>query len=144
MGTIAPKKKIILAEDDKLLLDVYRRIFSSTDYDIEVATSSEQMTEELRAIRMGESAKPDLIIMDLMLPNANGSEVLRSIKKSYHTKDIPVFVLSNYQNPDLRRDLESQNIMPERYLIKSNYTPAEILGMVNRHFFASGPKTNLS
>jgi CheY-like chemotaxis protein len=137
-------KKIILAEDDKNLLDVYRKMFSVTDYDVEVATSADQISEELRLVRTGNSTKPDLIIMDLMLPYANGEQVLRSIKKSYHTKDIPVFVLSNYQNFDLHESLASQNIMPEKYLIKSNYTPAEIIGLINQHFSAVRPRPDLA
>lgn len=138
------RKKIILAEDDKQLLEIYRQMFLGLDYDIEVATSADQMAEELRLIRMGVSSRPDLIMMDLMLPYANGEQVLKSIKKSFHTKDIPVFVLSDYQNPDFHESLESQNIFPEKYLIKSNYTPAEIIGLVNQHFSALRPKTNLS
>ena len=142
--TIQKRKKIILAEDDKHLLEIYRHMFSGFDYDIEVATTADQMAEELRLVRMGASSKPDLIMMDLMLPFANGQEVLKSIKKSYHTKDIPVFVLSNYQNPDLAESLAAQNIVPEKYLIKSDYTPSEIIGLVNQHFSTLRPKTNLS
>ena len=144
METESKRKKIILVEDDQQLLEVYRQMFSGCDYDIEVATSADQISEELRLIRTGASVKPDLIMMDLMLPYANGEQVLKSIKKSYHTKDIPVFVLSNYQNPDLHKSLESQNIFPEKYLIKSNYTPAEIIGLVNQHFSSGRPKTSLS
>ena len=143
MENSTKNRKIILADNDKDLLDVYRRMFSGTDYDIEVATTADQMAEELRLIRMGAESLPDLIIMDLMLPYANGEQVLRSIKKSHHTKDIPVFVLSNYQNPDLHKSLISQKIMPEKYLIKSNYTPAEIVAMVNQHFSAVRPRPDL-
>lgn len=143
MQTRSKNKKIILVEDDASLLDVYRHIFKGTDYDVEVATTAGEISEELRLIRMGRAAKPDLIIMDLMLPHANGEQVLRSVKKSYLTRDIPVFVLSNYQNPDLHRSLASQNIFPEKYLVKSNYTPAEIIAIINQHFSAFRPKPDL-
>ena len=128
-------KKIILVEDDQQLLAIYRKMFEQTDYDVETATSAHQISEELRLIRMGESEKPDLIIMDLMLPYANGAQVLKSIKKSHFTRDIPVFVLSNYHNNELR---------PEKYLIKTEHTPAQIMGIIGQHFAAKEVKTNLA
>jgi CheY-like chemotaxis protein len=93
---------------------------------------------------MGESEKPDLIIMDLMLPYANGAQVLKSIKKSHFTRDIPVFVLSNYQNPDLQNDLDNNELRPEKYLIKTEHTPAQIMGIIGQHFAAKEVKTNLA
>ena len=137
-------KKIILAEDDSSLLDVYRQMFKEADYDIEVASTVSELSEELRLIRMGHSQKPDLIILDMMHPNVGGVEILKSIKKSCLTKDIPVFVMSNYHNPDLHCDLERQNIFPEKYLIKTNHTPAQILGIINNHFLIPTPKTKLA
>lgn len=139
-----PRKKIILAEDDETFIGAYRRMFAGTEYDIEVADSAHKLSEELRLVRMGHSPKPDLIIMDLMCPYANGQEILKSIKKSFFTRDIPVFVLSNYHNPDLHKELSARGLMPEKYLIKADYTPSEIVSIISSHFAKIKPKTGLA
>lgn len=127
-------KKIILVESEPALANIYRQIFQRTDFDVELASSKEQMLEELRNIRTGVSAKPDLVVLDFMLSDGHGIEILKAIKKNFLTRDIPVFAVTNYQNPDLDREIKSLGIMPEKYLIKAHHAPAEIIDMISNHF----------
>jgi len=127
-------KKIILVESDPKLVDIYRRTFEKTDFDVELASKKDEMLEELRDIRTGTAPKPDLVILDFMLADGNGVEILKAIKKHIITKDIPVFAVTNYQNRDFDRDIAKQNIAPEKYLIKANHTPAELLNIIHDHF----------
>lgn len=135
-------KKIIIADNDEQILNLYRKIFADTGYEIYVAKSAPEMAEELRLIRLGHSPKPDLIIMDLMVPYSKGVEILNSVKKSYLTNDIPVFVFSNYQNNDLTAELAERGIFPDKYFIKTNITPAQILKTINQQFSLK-PATSL-
>jgi len=75
-------KKIIIADNDEQIINLYRKIFADTGYEISVAKSAPEMAEELRLIRLGYSPKPDLIIMDLMAPYTKGVEILNSVKKA--------------------------------------------------------------
>ncbi len=127
-------KKIIIADNDEQIISLYRKIFADTGYEISVAKSAPEMAEELRLIRLGYSPKPDLIIMDLMAPYTKGVEILNSVKKSCLTCDIPVFVFSNYQNNDLTVELTKRGILPDKYFIKTNITPAQILEIINQQF----------
>ncbi len=127
-------KKIILVESDPLHVKMYRRMFENSDFDVELASTKEEMLEELRQIRNGDSSKPDLVIMDFMLADGHGVEVLRAIKKSYLTRDIPVFAITNYENHNFNRDIGSLGILPDKYLIKANHTPKELLAMMNAYF----------
>ena len=132
-------KKIIIVESEPTQIKLYRRIFERTGFDVELASSKEEMLEELREIRNGDSEKPDLVVMDFMLADGHGIEVLKAIKKHVLTQDVPVFALTNYQNPDLDRQIRQLGIMPEKYLIKAHYTPDELIGIVNHYLGKKGP-----
>jgi DNA-binding response OmpR family regulator len=128
------KKKIILIESNKDLVDIYRHVFKKTDFDVEHASRADQMLEELRDMRNGTTNKPDLVILDLMLDEGDGLEILKAMKKSYLTKDIPVFAFTNYQNHDLDRHIKNLGIAPEKYLIKAHHTPKELIGIIDHYF----------
>jgi len=130
---IGNMKKIIIVESEPTQINLYRRIFEKTGFDVELASSKEQMLEELREIRNGDSKKPDLVVMDFMLDDGHGIEVLKAIKKHILTQDVPVFAVTNYQNPDLDRQIRQLGITPEKYLIKAHYTPSELIDIVSHY-----------
>jgi len=126
-------KKIILVESEPLQVSIYRRLFEKTDFDVELAGGRNEMLEELRDIRMGVSEKPDLVILDFMLADGQGIDVLRAIKKHALTKDIPVFAVTDYSNPHTDAEIHRNGIVPERYMIKAHHTPGQILSAVNEY-----------
>ena len=135
-------KKIILVESEPTQISIYRHILQKTDFDVELASSCGEMLEELRDIRLGFSAKPDLVILDFMLADGHGIEVLKAIKKHPLTKDIPVFAVTNYVNPHNDSQIRAHNITPEKYMIKAHCTPGQILGAINEYL--KPRKVNLS
>lgn len=126
-------KKIILVESEPTQISIYRRMFQKTDFDVELASGKDEILEELRQIRMGLSPKPDLVIMDFMLADGHGIDVLRAIKKHVLTKDIPVFAVTNYVNPQNDAQIARHRIAPERYMIKAHHTPGQILDAINNY-----------
>lgn len=124
-------KKIILVESEPTQVSIYRRMLQKTDFDVELAGGCREMFEELRDIRLGLSSKPDLVILDFMLADGHGIEVLKAIKKHPLTSDIPVFAVTNYANPDNDSQIRAHGITPEKYMIKAHYTPGQILDAVN-------------
>ena len=126
-------KKIILVESEPTQINIYRRIFEKTDFDVELAATKEEMLEELRQIRNGDSEMPDLVVLDFMLADGHGIEVLKAIKKHILTKNIPVFAVTNYQNPNLDRQIRQLGIAPEEYLIKAHYTPQELVDIMSHY-----------
>jgi CheY-like chemotaxis protein len=138
-------KKIILVESEPTQINIYRRMFKKTDFNVELASSLDEMIEELRDIRIGNSDRPDLVIMDLVLADGHGIEVLKAIKKHALTKDIPVFAVTNYQNPDIDREIQQLGIAPEKYLIKADHTPAQLVNIVSQYLGQGGQvKTELA
>jgi len=112
-------KRILLIEDDAFLIDVYTTKLKTEGFDIEVAVDGK---EGLRKIK---KLKPDLLLLDIVLPNIDGWGILEEIKKTESLKDLKVIVLSNLaQKEDVEKGLA---LGATKYLIKSYYTPSQIV-----------------
>jgi CheY-like chemotaxis protein len=118
-------KKILLIEDDRPTIELYEEILKKAKFEVEVLEWGKDGLAALDAINNGKKEKPDLVLLDLILPDINGIEVLRKAKKDEKLKDIPFFVLTNYSDVGLEK--ESLRLGAEEYLVKANYTPAQIV-----------------
>ncbi|MBI5401038.1 MAG: response regulator [Candidatus Yonathbacteria bacterium] len=112
-------KKILLIEDDEHVAKIYEIKFSKEGYDIVLAANGEEGIEKII------SEKPDLIILDLMMPKKDGFTVLEEIKKNPDIASIPVIVISNLgQQSDQDRALA---IGAKEYLVKVSYSMQEVV-----------------
>ena len=73
--------------------------------------------------------KPDLILLDLLLPGMQGQEALRILKEDPKTKDIPIIIFSNYDTPEVRKEAEKYGV---RYILKANVTTRDLVELVKR------------
>lgn len=110
-------KKILIAEDEKsLALTLYRKV-SSLGYECIQARDGEE------TIKKFKSEKPDLVLLDVVMPYKNGFEVLEEIRIREHST-VPVIILSNLgQNEDLRI---GEKLKANEYFIKSNISLQEL------------------
>ena len=105
-------KKILIVEDDKYLANAHRVKLSKSGFEAMIAYDGEQ------AIQTLESFSPDLIVLDLIMPNKDGFAVLAELKQNPKWQHIPVIVTSNLsQKEDINRALE---LGAANYIIKSN------------------------
>lgn len=112
-------KKILLIEDEGALQKSLGDTFREDGF--EVLSALDGKTGE----RLAKSEKPDLIILDLILPQKDGLEVFQALKDDQTTKNIPVVVLTNLERIEhVEKVLE---MGAKTYLVKSNYTLKEIL-----------------
>lgn len=112
-------KKILIVEDDKYLRELLSQKLLKENYDVLDAGDGEE------GVRLAKEGKPDLILLDLILPGIDGFEVLSRIKESPDTSSIPVIILSNLgQKDDIEKGLKMGAI---DYLIKAHSMPAEIV-----------------
>jgi len=115
-------KKILIIEDDKFLRELIAQKLIKEGYDIVEAVDGE------KGIKSVKEEKPDLILLDLILPGIDGFEVLAKIKENLVLSQIPVIILSNLgQKDDIERGLK---IGAVDYLIKAHFTPGEIVEKV--------------
>ena len=116
--------KILIIEDDKFLRELISQKLLKEGYDIIEAMDGEKGIEEVK------KEKPDLILLDLILPGIDGFEILAKIKADPKISKIPVIILSNLgQKTDIQKGLEMGAV---DYLIKAHFTPAEIVEKIRQ------------
>ena len=116
------ERKILIIEDDKFLAQLLAKKLSQENFQSLITPTGE---EGLKRI---EEESFDLVILDLLLPEMDGFEVLEKIKKNEKIKHIPVLILSNLgQKEEIKRGLE---LGATDYLVKANFTPNEIIEKV--------------
>ena len=117
-------KKILLVEDDQFLVRVYKLKLEKQGYEV---IYLEDGREVLQTVRV---EKPDLVVLDLILPKKDGVEVLKELKGNTETKDVPVLVLSQLGMPeDIEKSKEAGAI---DHLVKSQNSFAEVVTEVKR------------
>ncbi|MEX2145033.1 MAG: response regulator [Candidatus Spechtbacterales bacterium] len=116
--------KILIIEDDPFLSDIYITKFEEMGYDVGISNDGEEGLKKVREY------KPDIVLLDIVLPKKNGLAVLEEIKKDGELKNIPVLILSNLgmdHNFDKAKELGAAG-----YLVKSQYTPSEVVAEVEK------------
>lgn len=116
------EENILIIEDDKFLRELISRKLINEAFKIEEAIDGEEGLKKLQEI------KPDLILLDLILPGLDGFEVLERIKDNPSTSIIPVLILSNLgQKDEIERGLKLGAV---DFLVKAHFTPEEIVNKV--------------
>lgn len=117
--------KILLIEDDKFLRELMARKLLTLNYDVSVAVDGEEGLQKIK------EEKPDLVLLDLILPGINGFEVLEKAKSDPNTVAIPVIILSNLgQGDDIERGLK---LGAKDFLVKAHFTPQEIVNKLQSY-----------
>ncbi len=115
-------KTILVIEDDAFLRGLMVRKIVEEGFNASEAETGEQGTEKAK------KEKPDLILLDLMLPDISGFDVLKRLKEDQSAKSIPVIILSNLAAPE---EIENGlKIGATDYLVKAHLTPREIIEKV--------------
>jgi len=113
------KNLILLVEDDTFLAGMYKTKFEMEGFHVLVAEDG------LKGFKMAKENKPDIILLDILLPKMDGFEVLEKIRASQDTKTIPVIMLTNLgQKEDVEKGLERG---ANGYLIKAHFMPSEVV-----------------
>lgn len=112
-------KKILIVEDDQFISKMYKKKFEVAGHEVQVAGDGEEGVTKTKAF------KPNVILMDIMMPKMNGLEALDIIKKDAELKAIPVIILTNLSTTD-----DAETAMKKgaaKYIIKSDVTPSQVV-----------------
>ncbi|MCH8986942.1 response regulator [Patescibacteria group bacterium] len=112
-------KKILFIEDEASLQKAVGDILTEEKFEVISALDGEV------GLRFAKDQKPDLILLDLILPKMNGIEVLKELKASQETKDIPVIVLTNSE--EMEHIQQAIDLGATTYLVKINYKLDEVV-----------------
>lgn len=112
-------KKILIVEDEAVLLNVLKDRFESEKWDVQTAEDGEAAVETIN------KRKFDLVLLDLLLPKKDGFEVLKEVRENPELKDLPIVVLSNLgSDEDIKKAL---NLGANDYFVKTQHPIGEIL-----------------
>lgn len=128
------KKSILLVEDDPFLSEMYVKKLEEADFEVKVAITAEAGLREI------EAQKPDLILLDIVLPRMDGFEFLRILFQNTAHKHIPVIILSNVgQNEEIQRGLQ---LGARDYIVKAHFTPSEIVQKIKQTLAITAKPSN--
>lgn len=117
------KKKVLLVEDDKFLSEMYSAKLAESGFEVEAAFDGEEGLEKAKE-------KPDLILLDIVLPKIDGFEILDRIKKDDQLKGIPVIALTNLgQKEEVEKGLK---LGAADYIVKAHFTPTEVVAKIKK------------
>jgi two-component system alkaline phosphatase synthesis response regulator PhoP len=119
-------KKILIIEDEKVLSGLLKKKLRDIGYETYVTEDGEAGLKRMK------EEKPDLILLDIIMPKKGGFEVLEEMQKSEPLKEIPVIIISNSGQPvEISRALD---LGVKDYLIKTQFDPEEVIEKVEKQF----------
>ncbi len=118
------KAHVLIVEDDVFLSGIYQKKFEMEGYRVSTADNGEKALADIK------KKKPDIVLLDILLPKLDGFAVLEKLKADPVTKPIPVILLTNLgQKDDVEKGLEAGAV---DYLIKAHFKPSEVVDKVKK------------
>ena len=116
--------KIYIIEDDPMLVEIYEKRLTDAGFEVKISASGKAVKDEMIFW------EPDLVLLDVVLPDIDGFEILEIIKKEPDIRDIPVYVLSNLS---AKEDIErATSLGAAGFLTKSSFTPSQLAEEVKK------------
>ena len=126
------KPKIFSVEDEVDITELYRLVFEENGMELESALTGNEGLEKLRGFAKEGAVKPDMILLDLLLPDISGIEILKEVKKTDALKNIPLIVLTNYGSGQIHRLEGDGELKDVPYLIKIEVTPQQLVEYIKK------------
>src|SRR3989339_693948 len=121
---MAEKIHVLLVEDDVFLSGIYQKKFEMEGYKVSLADNGEKALLEVK------KKKPNIVMLDILLPKLDGFAVLAKLKADPEVKDIPVILLTNLgQKDDVEKGLQ---MGASDYLIKAHFKPSEVVDKIKQ------------
>ena len=119
-------KTIAIVEDELPIAQMYRIKLSRAGYRVEIAGDGES------GLAMIEKIRPDLVLLDIMMPHMDGDEVLKQLRADPRFAKLPVIILTNIGSEELQQKIEKCGVTD--YIQKSDLTPRQVLAKVDEVF----------
>lgn len=117
--------KIAIIEDDAAISQMYRIKFETEGYEVETAENGKL------GLALIEEMKPDMVLLDLMMPEMNGDEMLQKLRATDWGKDIKVIILTNMGETEAPATIKELNV--RAFILKANMTPRQVAELVKEH-----------
>ena len=121
--------KILLVEDDPLIIDIYKTKFESEGFQVDVADTGEKAIEKaLEAAKQGDPY--DLVVLDIILPYLSGIEVLERLRSFEETKSLKVVMFTNVDASEFQE--KAQELGVEEFWVKAYFDPSQVVESIKR------------
>jgi DNA-binding response OmpR family regulator len=119
------KKFVVIIEDDAMISSMYKTKLDASGFEVMISDNGAD------GLELVKKEKPDIILLDIILPQLDGFSVLEAIKADEKTKKIPVLILTNLGTEE---DIDKgKKLGALDYIVKANLTPAEVIDKVNQY-----------
>lgn len=122
MSTTKKQIKVAIVEDEPAIAHMYRLKFEAEGYKVEMAEDGEV------GLQLCEDMQPDIVLLDLMMPVMDGTEMLTKMRATSWGKDIKVLILTNRGREEAPEELRELNI--HSYIVKAEMTPRQVFTKV--------------
>ena len=112
-------KTVLLVEDNEFIRNMYQLKLSKAGLTVVEAVDGQMALDKIKA------SKPDLVLLDMMMPNMSGIDVLKQLHKDKLIPDLPVIVLTNIMNS--QAITEARDLGARDYIIKTDLTPSQVI-----------------
>jgi DNA-binding response OmpR family regulator len=116
--------KIAIIEDDQAISQMYRMKFETEGYTVETAENGKL------GLELAENMKPDVILLDLMMPEMNGDEMLKKLRATTWGKNIKVVILTNMGEQEIPDDVKKQDV--SAVILKADMTPRQVAELIKQ------------
>ena len=120
---MAQRVKIAIIEDDQAISQMYRMKFEAEGFEVETASNGRL------GLGLTEKMRPDIILLDLMMPEMGGDEMLEKMRATTWGKDIKVIILTNMGEQEAPESVKHMGV--RRFIVKADMTPRQVAEMVN-------------
>ena len=117
-------KLILIVEDEPILQEMYQQRFEQAGFKVITANDGEEGLEQTRKL------KPDLILLDILMPKKNGLDLLKNIRQESEIAQTKVVAFSNFDDQKSKDAATELGVV--EYLIKTNYTPTEVVEEIKK------------
>jgi len=114
--------KVLIVDDEKGILKMYSEYLSANGVEMIQATDGQT------GVKLAKDQKPDIILLDIIMPKYNGLDVLKDVKADPELKNIPVFLLTNL--PEESSGDKAKQLGSAGYLVKAEYEPKMLLDIL--------------
>ena len=117
--------KIAIIEDDQAISQMYRFKFEAEGYSVETADNGKL------GLELAEKMRPDIILLDLMMPEMTGDAMLKQLRATDWGKDIKVIILTNMGEQEIPSEIKAFGV--SGIVLKSDMTPRQVAELVKKH-----------
>ena len=114
--------KIAIIEDDQAIAQMYRIKFEAEGFTVQTASDGKL------GLALVKNMQPDIILLDLMMPEMNGEEMLQQLRKTDWGKDIKVIILTNTGEQEAPESIKNLNV--SAFILKADMTPRQVAELV--------------